>query len=67
MFVRIVRVVVIVALVMACYLTSIRVSKAAKNCIIIGANCVDDGCGATGGECTEYPSCFCQHIGRPPE
>jgi hypothetical protein len=67
MFVRIIRLFMIVALVLACCLTSIRILRASNTCVIIGNACVDNGCDSSGGECTDYPpTCRCQHIVPPP-
>jgi len=66
MFARILRLFMIVALVMACFLTSSRALRAPHSCVVIGANCVDNGCESSGGDCTDYPSCECRHIVLPP-
>lgn len=66
MFPRILRLIMIVAMVVACCLSSIRVLQASGSCVVFGGSCFDNTCGSSGGECGEYPACKCQHIVRPP-
>lgn len=64
---RLFKLVLLLGLLLAFSLTLIQISHASNTCVIIGANCVDNGCGTNGGSCGSFQNCKCIASGQPPE
>lgn len=65
MYKRSFRLVLILGMLVAFTLSLIQISRASNSCVIIGASCTDNGCGASGGGCGSYQNCKCIASGRP--
>jgi hypothetical protein len=67
MYIRLFRILVIVALMLACCFTSVKISRTNPQCRVLFGSCLDNGCDLTGGECADGPCIWVHRVVPEPK